>query len=262
VAPFDLVLSTDTRSASSRTRFLRRRKNIRPDDAERVVNSLLRVRERTHDLPARRQELDVESRAWIDGLRATGVERARALDRLHDLLLHAARAEAHRRRHLYPEIVGVELDDLCRQAADDAVVAVTAKLDGYRGASLFTTWAYAFAIFEVSVRLRRHAWRRGHIPTTDDDATWDRLAERAGTAEARVETAELFRALRHAITEELTARQRQVFVAVALNDVEIDVVADQLSSTRGAVYKVLHDARAKLRHRLEREGHLNQERAR
>jgi RNA polymerase sigma-70 factor, ECF subfamily len=51
-----------------------------------------------------------------------------------------------------------------------------------------------------------------------------------------------------------------VFVAVALNDVEIDVVADQLSSTRGAIYKVLHDARTKLRRRLDREGHLEQER--
>jgi RNA polymerase sigma-70 factor (ECF subfamily) len=213
-------------------------------------------------VPARRRELDVESRIWIEELQATGVERARALDRLHDLLLRAVRAEAHCRRHLYPEIAGVELDDLCRQAADDAVVAVTAKLDGYRGTSRFTTWAYAFAIFEVSVKLRRHAWRRGRIPTADDDTTWDRLAERAGTAEAGIESAELLRALRRAITEELTARQRQVFVAVALNDVEIDVVADQLSSTRGAIYKVLHDARTKLRRRLEREGHLTQKRAR
>jgi RNA polymerase sigma-70 factor (ECF subfamily) len=225
------------------------------------VTSLLCVREGTQDAPARRQELDAESQAWIDTLRATGVERARALERLHDLLLRAARAEAHRRRRLYPEIVGVELDDLCRQAADDAVVAVTAKLDGYRGASRFTTWAYAFAILEVSVRLRRHAWGRGRIPTADDDATWDRLAERAGTGEARVESAEFFTALRRAITEELTVRQRQVFVAVALNDVEIDVVADQLGSTRGAIYKVLHDARTKLRRRLEREGHLDRERA-
>ncbi|HKA69808.1 MAG TPA: sigma-70 family RNA polymerase sigma factor [Actinomycetes bacterium] len=222
------------------------------------------MREGTPDAPARRREPDVESRTWIEELRATGVERSGALDRLHDLLLRAARAEAHRRRHLYPEIAGVELDDLCRQAADDAVVAVTAKLDGYRGESRFTTWAYAFAIFEISVKLRRHAWRRGGIPTADDDTTWDRLAERAGTVEAGagIESAELLGALRRAITEELTARQRQVFVAVALNDIEIDVVADQLSSTRGAIYKVLHDARMKLRRRLEREGHLTQKGAR
>ena len=122
-------------------------------------------------------ELDLESRTWMDGLRAAGPERDTALERLHDLLLRAAYSEANRRRHLYPEIAGAELDDVCRQAADDAVLAVATKLDGYRGASRFTTWAYGFAVFEVSVKLRRHAWRGGWIPTADDDATWERLAE-------------------------------------------------------------------------------------
>ena len=218
-----------------------------------------RTESRTAALP---EQLDVESRGWVDGLRAEGVERARALERLHELLLRAAYAEAHRRRHLYPEIGGAELDDLCSQAAGDAVLAVTSKLDGYRGASRFTTWAYAFAIFEVSVKLRRHAWHRGRIPTADDDATWDRFAEGTHTAQSRVESAELLRALRRAVAEELTPRQREVFVAVALNDVQIDVVAGQLHSSRGAVYKVLHDARAKLRRRLEREGHLEEEQTR
>src|SRR5918994_2867704 len=204
-------------------------------------------------------QLDLESRAWVDALSATGVEHARAFERLHDLLLRAAYTEAGRRQHLYPEIGGAELDDLCRQAADDAVFAVTRKLDGYRGGSRFTTWAYAFVIFEISVKLRRHAWRQGRIPTADDDATWDRLAEGADAAQSRVESAELLSALRRAVAQELTPRQREVFVAVALNDTQIDVVAGQLQSSRGAVYKVLHDARTKLRRRLEREGHLDQE---
>jgi RNA polymerase sigma-70 factor (ECF subfamily) len=206
--------------------------------------------------------LDSESRAWVEGLRAAGVERTRALERLHDLLLRAAHTEARRRRHLYPEIAGAELDDLCRQAANDALVAVTGKLEGYRGASRFTTWAYAFAVFEISVKLRRHAWRAGPVPTADDDATWDRVAGGTGAAQAQVESAELLGALRRAVAEELTPRQREVFVAVALNDVQIDVLAGELQSTRGAVYKVLHDARRKLRLRLEREGHLERENAR
>jgi RNA polymerase sigma-70 factor (ECF subfamily) len=204
------------------------------------------------------EALDLESRTWVEGLRAPGAESAATLELLHDLLLRAAHVEARRRRHLYPEIDGAELEDLCRQAADDAVLAVTRKLDGYRGASRFTTWAYGFAVFEVSVKLRRHRWRGGVIPTADDDATWERLASGGTAAQARVESAELLHALRRAVAEELTPRQRDVFVAVALNDVEIDVVAGQLQSTRGAVYKVLHDARRKLRLRLEREGHLEQ----
>jgi RNA polymerase sigma-70 factor (ECF subfamily) len=201
---------------------------------------------------------DLESRAWIEGLRGTEGERVRTLERLHDLLLRATRSEAHRRRYLYPEIGGSELDDVCQQAADDALVAVTNKLDGYRGASRFTTWAYAFAVFEVSVKLRRHAWRGHSIPTADDDVTWDRLASSESAAHAGLESRELLRALRRAVAEELTPRQREVFVAVVLNDVEIDVLAEQLQSTRGAVYKVLHDARRKLRLFLERDGHLKQ----
>jgi RNA polymerase sigma-70 factor (ECF subfamily) len=207
-------------------------------------------------------ELDPESRAWVNGLRSNGAEQARALERLHDLLLRAAFAESGRRRHLYPEIAGAELDDLCRQAADDAVVAVTAKLNGFRGASRFTTWAYGFAVFEISVKLRRHAWRGARIPTADDDALWDRLGSGEAGAQRSAESAELLRALRRAVAEELTARQREVFVAVALNEVEIDVVAGRLGSTRGAVYKVLHDARQKLRRRLEREGHMEPEEVR
>ena len=223
------------------------------------MNSLLTPVESEPVQIAVPRELDPDSRAWVESLRATGPEGAAALERLHDLLLRAAYSEARRRRHVYPEIDGGELDDLCRQAADDAVLGVTRKLDGYRGASRFTTWAYAFAVFEVSVKLRRHRWRRGVIPTADDDAAWGRLASGGTATQARIESTELLRALRRAVAEELSPRQREVFVAVALNEVDIDVVAGQLQSTRGAVYKVLHDARRKLRLRLEREGHLEEE---
>src|SRR5262249_17796015 len=134
------------------------------------------------------------------------------------------------------------------------------KLDGYRGASRFTTWAYAFAVYEVSVKLRRHAWRGRTIPTADDDAVWERLT--ASTTARQVESVDLLRALRLAVSEELSPRQRAVFVAIALNDVDIDVVAGELHSSRRAGYKVLHDARQKLRRRLERDGHLDRTEAR
>jgi RNA polymerase sigma-70 factor (ECF subfamily) len=189
-------------------------------------------------------------------LRSHGDEREEALERLHDLLLRAAHGEARRRRDLV-QVGGVELDDICQQAADDAVVAVMGKLDTYRGASLFTTWAYKFVLLDISVKLRRHAWGGRAIPTPDDDPTWDRLAQGAGEADSRLESLDLVRALRKAVAEELTPRQREVFVAVVLNEVPGDVLAARLGSTRGAIYKTVHDARRKLRRHLEDRGYID-----
>lgn len=193
--------------------------------------------------------LDPESAAWLRRLRATGPDADRALADLHTLLLRVARAEATRRRGALPGAVLADLDDICLQAADDAVVAVTGKLDDFAGRSRFTTWAIKFAIFEVSTRLRRHAWR-GRTERLDTEA-WARFPDPAAATDARrAEHAEVLAAIRRAVDEVLTPRQRDVFVSAAVREVPIDVVAERLGATRGAVYKVLHDARRKLRDAL------------
>src|SRR5216683_3033294 len=105
-----------------------------------------------------RGPLDEESREWLRCLSGTGrdgrgtAEREQALARLHDLLLRAASAEL-RRRSRPAGVEGRERDDLAHQAADDALLAITGKLDRFRGDSRFTTWAYKFVIFEVSAEL-------------------------------------------------------------------------------------------------------------
>ena len=82
-----------------------------------------------------------DSRAWLSALRLPAAERDQAVADLHELLLVAARFEVSRRRAALSYVRGEELDDLALQAADDALVAVLDKLDDYRGASRFTTWA-------------------------------------------------------------------------------------------------------------------------
>jgi RNA polymerase sigma-70 factor (ECF subfamily) len=157
-----------------------------------------------------------------------------------------ARAEAGRRRSALPAPVVAELDDLCVQAADDAVVAVIRKLDDFAGRSRFTTWAIKFVIFELSTRLRRHAWRHRTEPL-DDDA-WARLPDPTAATDARhTEHVETLVVLRRAVERDLSPRQRDVFVSAAIRATPIDVLAERLGTTRGAVYKVLHDARRKLR---------------
>jgi RNA polymerase sigma-70 factor, ECF subfamily len=189
--------------------------------------------------------------SWVERLRAEGPEGEAALAELHELLLKAARFEIERRRADLPHLRGGDHEDLAQQSADDALVAVLRKLDDFRGESRFTTWAYKFALLEASVKVRRRAWQGREIPLEEE--AWSVLADAGAGAGGAAEDAELFAALREEI-ERLTPRQREVLVAVALNGVPIDVLAERLGSTRGALYKNLHDARRKLRAALAARG--------
>jgi RNA polymerase sigma-70 factor (ECF subfamily) len=140
------------------------------------------------------------------------------------------------------------------QAADDALMAVLSKLDHYRGASRFTTWAYKFALLEAGVRLRRRAWQ-GREVVLEPEA-WPTFGDDRASAHEKLEQTELLDAVKRAISDGLTAHQRDVFVALALNQVPIDVLAERLNTTRGALYKTLHDARRKLRHELAEAGFI------
>jgi len=191
-------------------------------------------------------EVHAENAEWLAALKAGGERRDAALSKLHRLLLRAARSEATRRLGSLPEAVRGELDDHCVQAADDALMSVVSDLDTFRGDSRFTTWAYSFVIFQMSTRLRRAAWRGRHVDLRDP--AWERLVARAGSAgPARAESGEILRIIRDCVAERFTDRQRLVFEARLLHDVPIDVLAERLCSTRGAVYKTLYDARRKLR---------------
>jgi RNA polymerase sigma-70 factor (ECF subfamily) len=197
--------------------------------------------------------IDLESSQWLRDLGSNDATRAEAVERLHALLLRVARAEAGRRRGTTSQVRAEEIDDLCTQAASDALMAVLAKLATYRGTARFTTWACKFAILEISVRIRRHAWRDRKVES--DESIWNRLVDRKPQALHRIEHEQLVAALHRAVAENLTERQRLIFRSVALDDVPIDVLADRLGTSRGALYKTLHDARGKLRRVLTDAGH-------
>jgi RNA polymerase sigma-70 factor, ECF subfamily len=188
----------------------------------------------------------------VADLQAEGRSQEIALERLHALLLRAARFEVARRRPSLPHLRGDELDEIALEAADDATLSVLRRLDEFRGESRFTTWAYKFALLEAAVKLRKRAWQGREIPLEPEQ--WTGLASDAPSPAATVEQRDLLARLQHAIQEELTPHQRQIVVAIALNGVPIDVLADRLNTTRGALYKTLHDARRKLREHLEEEG--------
>ena len=184
---------------------------------------------------------------WVEALSTPGRPRDDAVERLHALLLRVSRFEVARRRRAHG-YVRDNLDDIATQAADDALMAIMAKLDTYRGDSRFTTWAYKFAVLEAGTKVRRRAWQEREMPLEEEG--WSRLPDRRAAPAGDLETAELLGAVRDAIADALTPHQRTVLVAVTLNDVPIDVLAERLATTRGALYKTLHDARKSLRARL------------
>jgi RNA polymerase sigma-70 factor (ECF subfamily) len=197
------------------------------------------------------EPLDLESRAWLAELRATGATYEAGVARLHALLLRAARFEIARRRPTLPHLRGDELDDIALEAADDALVSVLRRLDDFRGASRFTTWAYKFALLEAAVKLRKRAWQAREVPLEPE--SWQLFAGGASPDDVAAR-AELVAAVRVAVETVLTPHQRSVLVALALNGVPIDVLAERLGTTRGALYKTLHDARRRLRAALAESG--------
>ncbi len=187
---------------------------------------------------------------WIPRLRATGHVRDEAIGRLHLLLVRAARQQIAR----MPEgrtLGAVRRDEAVQAAADHAAVSVLARLDDFEGRSRFTTWAYKFAILQAATELRRTAWRQREVAFDDVP---ERFARSDQSPEIRAESSELAAAVRAALANSLTAHQRRVAMALLIDEVPIDVLADRLQTTRGALYKTLHDARKRLRGALSESG--------
>ena len=124
-------------------------------------------------------------------------------------------------------------------------MAVLRRLPDFRGDSRFTTWAYKFALLEAGVKVRRRAWQDREVQLEPEH--WELIPRGGATPQEDLETAERLGHLRDAIERDLSPHQRRVLVAVALQDVPIDVLAERLDTTRGALYKTIHDARRKLR---------------
>lgn len=203
-------------------------------------------------ITARALDAPTAERDWVGELRSTGPEGNAALADLHGLLLRAARHQVGRLGGLLPGYGATRLDDLAHSAADDALVAVLGKLASFEKRSRFTTWAYKFAIFEAATLVRREAWAGRQVSLDDAEMVVDR---RPGPAE-EAEATDLAAALERALAEALTPYQRRITRALLLDGVPIDVLAERLGTTRGALYKTLHVARQRLRADLVRTGYL------
>jgi len=189
---------------------------------------------------------------WVVALSTPGPEREDALRRLHALLLRGAAFQVSRMSALRAAVGAAQVEDIVQLAADEALVAVLSKLATFEGRSRFTTWAYKFAVLQAAVELRRHAWSRREVPL---DAA-PPLVEPRPSPEDYAEGAAFAAAARAAIDRVLTPHQRRIALALMVDEVPIDVLAERLGTNRNALYKTLHDARGRLREHLAELGYV------
>jgi RNA polymerase sigma-70 factor (ECF subfamily) len=192
---------------------------------------------------------------WVADLTADGPAGETALRHLHAILLRASRYQVWRLRGLLPHAGTDELTDLAAQIADDATLTVLRRLDSFEGRSRFSTWAYKFAVYQAGVEVRKQAWRHREVSFSDNPDLVSFIDRGASPAEL-LEATELARAVEHALVTALTPHQRRIAMALLIDEVPIDVLAERLGTTRNALYKALHDARRRLRAALVDSGHL------
>jgi len=192
---------------------------------------------------------------WVAALSTPGPDQQLALRRLHQLMVRAAAHQVWRMRAALPDDSPSTVDVIVHQAADEAMTALLGKLHTFEGRSRFTTWAYKFAILQAASDVRRLQWRRREVELRDLDLGTIPVADH-DSAEHSVEGSDLARALARAMATVLTPYQRRIAVALLVDDVPIDVLADRLGTNRGALYKTLHEARRRLRTQLTASGYL------
>ena len=195
---------------------------------------------------------DAEPQNWVEALSTPGPRQDHAMDRLHQMLLRASRHQVWRMRSTLAGVGNERLEEIANQAADEAMMAVLAKLSTFEGRSRFTTWAYKFAILQSATEVRRFAWAHREVELTDDA----QLPALGPSPASYAEAADLASAVRSAIDVALTPHQRRITIALLIDEVPIDVLAQRLGTNRNALYKTVHDARTRLRSHLIASGHL------
>lgn len=192
--------------------------------------------------------------AWVDSLRAGGQAREIALAELRPILLDGLR------RGLVETVYisGGEFAALADDFVQEALLRILDNLNSFEGRSKFTTWAYKIATRVALTELRRKRWQNrsldelisGEAPLANAAL----LADHLPTPEKQTERTEILQRLNDIIHQELTDRQRQAILTVPIGGVPLAEAAERLGMNRNAFYKLLHDARLRIKRKLEEEG--------
>jgi RNA polymerase sigma-70 factor (ECF subfamily) len=242
-------LAHDQRWVTNGRRWLSNDQRATARQTGRVSMSLVGAGDR---LPPDVAVSEAEPENWVVALSTPGALQDGAMQRLHQMMVRASRHQVRRMRPMLAGVGNDRLEEIANQAADEAMMAVLKKLPTFEGRSRFTTWAYKFAILQSATEVRRFAWLNREVELKDRET----LVEDGPSPESHVEAADLASAVSRAIDVALSPHQRRITIALLVDGVPIDVLAERLGTNRNALYKTVHDARTRLRAHLIDSGHL------
>ena len=194
---------------------------------------------------------------WLHALESQGPEQQAALNDLRGYLLRAVLYFFGQNPGDFKHLAHQEIEQLAEDLAQDALLTVLDHLDEFRGESKFTTWAYRFAINLALIEARRQRWKAVSLDSLLSKTALPSFQfedEHATDPELAARQREIWNVVREVIERELTPRQREILTALAFEEVPMDLVTERLHTNRNAVYKVLYDARSKLKKGLEERG--------
>jgi RNA polymerase sigma-70 factor (ECF subfamily) len=188
------------------------------------------------------------SEEWLSDLRGEGQDEA--LSDLRALLKRGLTYALSGR----PNVDEGSIEDFCQ----DALLKILDKLDTFRGESQFTTWAQKVAVYTALTELRRRRWRdvslNGIVESREGDDSLAILTDSTAGPEQETAQGMLITMLQRLIREELTDKQRQAMTAAVFKGMPLDEVARRMGTNRNALYKLMHDARKRLKKRMLAEG--------
>src|SRR5574341_1482346 len=197
---------------------------------------------------------------WLHDLNASGALQESAIADLRDLLLRAALYYFSRNLGDFRGLDQAEIKQRAEDCAQDALIAVLNHLSDFRGDSKFTTWAYKFAINIAMMTARRERWKGvslDELASSDESNFFEWMMQDKSDGIAPEQSAmqgEIRGIIRDVIERDLTEKQRRVLFMMVFNDVPMDEVVRHLGTNRNAIYKMLHDARRKLKSGLQARG--------
>jgi RNA polymerase sigma-70 factor, ECF subfamily len=194
---------------------------------------------------------------WLRALRADGIEREEALKDLRERLLLGMRAYLAEDRGYRTALALENAREIVEDCAQEALLIIRQKINAFRGESRFTTWATTIAIRLLLGELRRRKWKQVSIESSEigyDFPGRPVEALQSDNPEIALQQNEVWSLLKRIVEKDLTSRQRFVLIASAFQGMPLDLIADRLGTNRDNVYKILHDARKKLKRCLIKRG--------